>query len=447
MRISVIGAGYVGLVTAACLSNEGHQITCVDVDKTRVSQLSLGILPFHEPDLGELVRRQLDAGNLSFTEDLAPAVSNSQIVFITVGTPSYEDGSVDLSAVLTVAEGIGRAIENCLVIVIKSTVPVGTAELVRHEIARYARADFAVLSNPEFLREGQAVRDFLEPDRVVIGGDDEQAVGLLRELFAPYATPESILTMDSRSAEMAKYTANAFLATRISFINEVASLCEGLGVDVERVRQAVGMDPRIGQAYFAPGLGYGGSCLPKDLRAILAMGRQRNMSLKLLPAVQQVNNDQPMRLFHKILDHFEGVLAGRHITVWGLTFKSGTDDLRETPVLPLIAALVGVGAQVTAYDPQTNGAIRSFLGDEIILSDDQYGSLSGCEALIVATDWASFRDADLLEMRSLMVHPLIFDGRNVYSPEVMRELGFRYFGIGRPGAQEGSTPLVTENLA
>ncbi|MCZ6866383.1 MAG: nucleotide sugar dehydrogenase, partial [Chloroflexi bacterium] len=279
MRISVIGSGYVGLVTSACLSDEGHQITCVDVDKTRVSQLSLGILPFHEPDLGELVRRQLDAGNLSFTEDLAPAVSNSQIVFITVGTPSYEDGSVDLSAVLTVAEGIGRAIEGYLVIVIKSTVPVGTAELVRHEIAQYARADFAVLSNPEFLREGQAVRDFLEPDRVIIGGADEQAVGLLRELFASFATAEKILIMDSRSAEMAKYTANAFLATRISFINEMAGLCEGLGVDIERVRQAVGMDPRIGQAYFSPGLGYGGSCLPKDLRAVLAMGRQRNLPL------------------------------------------------------------------------------------------------------------------------------------------------------------------------
>ena len=436
MHISVIGAGYVGVVIAACLSDQGHRISCVDVDKIRVSQLNLGILPYHEPDLGELVRRQLDGRSLSFTEDLASAVSNSQIVFITVGTPSYQDGSVDLSAVLNVAEGIGRAIEGHLVIVIKSTVPVGTAELVRREIAQYARADFAVLSNPEFLREGQAVRDFLHPDRVIIGGADEQAVGLLRELFAPFATAESILTMDSRSAEMAKYVANAFLATRISFINEIAALCEESGADIEQVRNAAGMDPRVGLAYFSPGPGYGGSCLPKDLRAVLALARQRDVRMELLSAVQRVNSLQPLRLLRKISDHFEGVLTGRRITLWGLSFKSGTDDIRESPSIVIIRGLVSAGAKVTAYDPQADGVVRSLLGTEVMVSDDQYASLQGTEALVIATEWDEFREADLTRVRELMHDPVLFDGRNIYDPATLTQSGFIYYGVGRPNEVE-----------
>lgn len=446
MRIGVIGAGYVGLVASACLAAQGHNVICMDTDETRLSKLSQGILPYHEPGLGELVREQLRADTLHFTPDLPLAVKASEVVFIAVGTPSSEDGSVDLSAVTAVAQGIGAAAEGHLVVVIKSTVPVGTAELVQAKLAKHSGSVIAVLSNPEFLREGQAVQDFCAPDRIIIGGTDERALTLLRDLFAPFAEPERILSMDSPSAEMAKYTANAFLATRVSFVNEVASLCEELGADVERVREAIGLDPRIGPAYLSPGLGYGGSCLPKDLRALLATGRQRNVTLDLLNAVQQVNSRQPERLCQKILDHFEGTLCGRHITIWGLAFKGGTDDLRETPAIPLLRALLKAGALVTAYDPQANGSARLLLGDEVSFSNEQYSSLLGAEALVIATDWDAFRDADLAQMRSMMANPLIFDGRNIYDPKVMWEHGFTYFGVGRPLSAAKQAVPVGETL-
>lgn len=443
MRVSVIGTGYVGLVAGACLAEKGHQVTCIDVDPVRVSHLCNGCLPFHEPDLDDLVQRQLKAGTLSFSEDLTSAVSNSQMVFVTVGTPSCEDGSVDLSAVLAVAEDIGRAMKDYLVIVVKSTVPVGTAELVRYNVAQYAKADFAVVSNPEFLREGQAIRDFLHPDRVIIGGADENAVSLLRQLYAPFTDPERILVMDSRSAEMAKYVANAFLATRVSFINEIAALCEESGADIEHVRYAAGMDPRVGLAYFSPGLGYGGSCLPKDLRAVLSLGQRGNMHMELLPAVQRVNSLQPLRLLRKISEHFEGVLIGRCITVWGLSFKAGTDDLRESPSIALIQGLVSAGATVTAYDPQANGAARSLLGAEVMVSDDQYACLQGAEALVVATEWDEFRRVDLSRVRELMRHPILFDARNIYDPATLKQAGFNYYGVGRSNHVE--RPLLLKN--
>jgi UDPglucose 6-dehydrogenase len=403
----------------------------MDVDKAKVTQLRKGKVPFYEPGLEELVQRQLSAGALSFTHDLPSAVRNTQIVFVSVGTPSAEDGSVDLCALFEVAEGIGKAMEEYLVIVVKSTVPVGTAGQVRSLVARYAQGDFAVLSNPEFLREGQGIQDFVHPDRVIIGGSDDRAITLLYQVYAPFVPLDRILVMDAHSAEMAKYAANAFLATRISFINEVATLCEELGADIEQVRRAIGMDPRIGQAYFSPGLGYGGSCLPKDLRAMLAMGRERNVDLELLSATQRVNSYQLLRLFRRISDHFEGAVAGRRITVWGLTFKGGTDDLRESPSVSLIRMLVSAGSRVTAYDPTANGVARATLGDEVLLISDQYASIRGTEALVVATDWEKFREADLALVASQMRAPVMFDGRNIYDPAVMEKLGFIYYGVGR----------------
>jgi UDPglucose 6-dehydrogenase len=433
MRIAVVGTGYVGLVTAACLSEKGHQVTCMDVDSAKVSQLKLGKVPYYEPHLEEIVQHQVHTDALRFTDDLSSAVAGSPIVFITVGTPSGENGSADLSALFSVADAIGKIVAEDLVVVVKSTVPVGTVDALQHRVALQGQRNFAVLSNPEFLREGRAVHDFLNPHRVIIGGDDEKAVALLNEIYASFVPQERILIMDARSAEMAKYTANAFLATRISFINEIAALCEGLGADVEQVRRAAGMDPRVGSDYLSPGLGYGGSCLPKDLRAILAMGGRINMDLELLPAVQRVNSFQPFRMFQKISDHFEGVIGGRHVTIWGLAFKGGTDDLRESPSIPLIHALVNGGSQVTVYDPKAskNGCIG--LGDKVAMSNNQYASVHGAEALVVATDWDEFRRADLSQIINEMQSPVIFDGRNVYNPLQMKELGFIYHGIGRRG--------------
>jgi UDPglucose 6-dehydrogenase len=431
MRIAVVGTGYVGLVTAACLAEKGHQVTCMDVDRAKVSQLKLGKVPYYEPHLEQIVQRQIQADTLRFTDDLSSAVADSRIVFITVGTPSGENGSADLSALFDVADAIGKVMAEDLVVVVKSTVPVGTAEALQHRVDRQAQRGFAVLSNPEFLREGRAVHDFLNPHRVIIGGDDEKAIALLRQVYASFVPPERILMMDARSAEMAKYTANAFLATRISFINEIAALCEGLGADVEQVRRAAGMDPRIGSEYLSPGLGYGGSCLPKDLRAILAMGVRINMDLELLPAVQRVNSFQPFRMFQKISDYFEGVMDGRHVTMWGLAFKGGTDDLRESPSIPLIHALVNGGSQVTVYDPKATRNGFAPLGGQVAVSEDQYASIRGAEALVGATDWDEFRRADLSRMIDQMHSPVIFDGRNVYNPAQMRELGFIYHGIGR----------------
>jgi UDPglucose 6-dehydrogenase len=436
MRIAVVGTGYVGLVTAACLAEKRHQVTCMDVDSAKVAQLKTGKVPYYEPGLEEIVQRQVQADTLRFTDSLSSAIADSRIVFITVGTPSGENGSADLNALFNVADEIGRVSAGDLVVVVKSTVPVGTVEAVQHRTALQPQKGFTVLSNPEFLREGRAVHDFFNPHRVIIGGDDEKAIALLNQVYASFVPPESILVMDARSAEMAKYTANAFLATRISFINEIAALCEGLGADVEQVRRAAGMDPRIGSDYLSPGLGYGGSCLPKDLRAVLAMGVRVNMDLDLLGAVQRVNSFQPFRMFQKISDHFEGVTSGRHVTIWGLAFKGGTDDLRESPSIPLIHALVKGGSQVTVYDPKASKkSAYVALGDQVAVSDNQYASIRGADALVVATDWDEFRQADFSKVASQMHSPVIFDGRNVYNPMQMKELGFIYHGIGRNSRQ------------
>lgn len=435
MHIAVVGTGYVGLVTAACLAEKGYQVTCMDVDSAKVSHLKLGKVPYYEPDLEEIVQRQVRADTLRFTDSLSSAVADSHIVFITVGTPSGENGSADLSALFSVADDIGKARAGDLVVVVKSTVPVGTVEALQHRTALQPQKGFAVLSNPEFLREGRAVYDFLNPHRVIIGGDNEKAVALLNQIYASFVPPERIFMMDARSAEMAKYTANAFLATRISFINEIAALCEGLGADVEQVRRAAGMDPRIGSDYLSPGLGYGGSCLPKDLRAILAMGVRVNMDLDLLGAVQRVNSSQPSRMFQKISNHFEGIINGRQVTIWGLAFKGGTDDLRESPSIPLIHALVKGGSQVTVYDPKASKNACKALGGQAAVSDNQYASIRGAEALVVATDWDEFRQADFSKIVKQMQSPVIFDGRNVYNPMQMKELGFIYHGVGRNSRQ------------
>lgn len=445
MRIGVIGTGYVGLVAATCLAGKGHQVVSMDVDPLKVLQLAQGKVPYYEPHLDELLQEQLAARRVRFTTDLHQTVAEAQVVFITVGTPSRPDGSVDLQAVFDVAEGIGKALSSYQVIVIKSTVPVGTAAQVREKVARHASGPFAVVSNPEFLREGQAVHDFLKPDRVILGGSDSQAIGLVRRIYEDFTTPDRILVMDHSSAEMAKYAANAFLATRVSFINEVAALCEGMGADVEQVRRAIGMDPRIGHAYLSPGLGYGGSCLPKDVRAILSMAQQHGVDVELLPAVQQVNVHLPARLFRKIADHFEGAVKGRRITVWGLAFKAGTDDMRESPAVPLVHALAGAGAHVTAYDPRANGAARAILGELVSFSEDQYLSLADADALVIATDWNEFRQADLLRMRHLMRAPILFDGRNLLDPATVRDMGFMYYGTGRHGRSPVRSPVRAES--
>lgn len=444
MRIGVIGTGYVGLVAATCLADKGHQVVSMDVDPLKVLQLAQGRVPYYEPHLEELLQEQLAARRIHFTADLRQAVADAQVVFITVGTPSHPDGSVDLRAVFEVADGIGRALSGYQVIVIKSTVPVGTADQAREMVARQARGAFSVVSNPEFLREGQAVHDFLNPDRVILGGSDSQAIALVRQIYEAFTTPDRILVMDHRSAEMAKYAANAFLATRVSFINEVAALCEGLGADVEQVRRAIGMDPRIGHAYLSPGLGYGGSCLPKDMRAILSMARQQGVDIELLPAVQRVNGHQPARLFRKIADHFEGTVKGRRITFWGLAFKAGTDDMRESPAVPLVRALASAGAHVTAYDPRANGTARALLGELVAFSEDQYLSLSETDALVIATDWNEFRRADLQRMRHLMRAPILFDGRNILDPDTVRDMGFVYYGTGGHGPSQAPAPVRAE---
>jgi UDPglucose 6-dehydrogenase len=433
MRIAVIGTGYVGLVLGACLAETGNNVICVDKDDAKVAMLKDGGMPIYEPGLEEMVRRNEREERLGFTTDLAGAVRASGIVFIAVGTPQGEDGSADLRHVLAVARDIGRAMNKYTIVVDKSTVPVGTARRVREVIAGETREPFSVVSNPEFLKQGAAVEDSMKPDRVVLGIDvgDERAAAVLRELYAPFTrTGAPILMMDTASAELCKYVANAILATRISFMNEVANLCELVGADVDQVRKAIGADRRIGTSFLFPGVGYGGSCFPKDVRALMKSAKDLDYEFQILSAVAAVNRAQKERLVEKIERHFKE-LAGKTIALWGLAFKPKTDDMREAPAIQIIERLLERGARIRAYDPAAGPVARLIFGNRISLCERSYDALSGADALAIVTEWNEFREPDFDRMRSLLKSPVVFDGRNIYSPEHMRALGFTYFSFGR----------------
>jgi UDPglucose 6-dehydrogenase len=433
MRIAVVGTGYVGLVLGACLAENGNNVICVDKDQSKIDMLKSGRMPIYEPGLEELVRRNDHEERLSFATDLRTAVQASQIVFIAVGTPQGEDGSADLQHVLGVAREIGRALNKYTIIVDKSTVPVGTARKVREAVAQDAKHPFSVVSNPEFLKQGAAVEDSMKPDRVVIGVEsgDEKAAALMRELWAPFTrTGAPIIVMDTASAELCKYAANAILATRISFMNEVANVCELVGADVDQVRKAMGADRRIGTAFLFPGVGYGGSCFPKDVKALIKSSQDRGYDFQTLRAVELVNEAQKERLVAKMQEHFKQ-LAGKTIALWGLAFKPRTDDMREAPAIPIIERLLSAGAQVRAYDPAAAPVAKRIFDTRIALCDRSYDALAGADALAIVTEWNEFREPDFDKMRALLRSPVVFDGRNIYSPEQMRALGFTYFSIGR----------------
>jgi UDPglucose 6-dehydrogenase len=431
MKIAVVGTGYVGLVVGACLAETGNDVTCVDKDDAKVRMLRKAKVPIYEPGLTELVKRNASEGRLTFTTQLARAVKGAQIAFIAVGTPQGEDGSADLQHVMSVARDIGRAMDGYLVIVNKSTVPVGTAEKVRAVVRRETTHPFSVVSNPEFLKQGAAVDDFMKPDRVVIGAEDPRGGELMVALYQPFTrTGAPIMVMDCASAELSKYAANALLATRISFMNEIANVCEKFGADVDRVRQAVGSDRRIGASFLFPGVGYGGSCFPKDVKALIRFSADRKYDFKVLKAVEAVNDTQKRLLVKKLEAHF-GSLKGRTIAIWGLAFKPKTDDMREAPAIPIVQTLLEKGAAVQAYDPEAMKVAKGIFGGKVQYATTSYDALRGADALAIVTEWHEFREPDFARMRKLMRHPVIFDGRNIYQPQQMKAHGFVYNSIGR----------------
>ena len=431
MKIGVVGTGYVGLVVGACLAENGNTVVCVDKDAAKIEALKRGVVPIYEPGLAELITRNAAEERLRFTTDLPEAVRASDIIFVAVGTPQDEDGSADMTHVLAVAEAIGRAMDGYKVIVNKSTVPVGTAARVRKVIAGLTKHPFAVVSNPEFLKEGAAVDDFLKPDRVVVGADDPQAEALMKELYEPFVrTGNPILTMDPASAELTKYAANAMLATRISFMNEIANLCDQVGADVRQVRLGMGTDERIGSGFLFPGIGYGGSCFPKDVKALMRLAQDAGTTLQVVDAVDRVNDAQKELLVPRIVKHL-GSLEGKVIAVWGLAFKPRTDDMREAPAVSIIEGLLAGGATVRVYDPKAMEAARPMLGDRVTWCAKSYECVEGADALVLATEWNEFREPDFPRIKSLMRHAAVFDGRNVWSPQTLRDLGFHYEGIGR----------------
>ncbi|MFO7642412.1 MAG: UDP-glucose/GDP-mannose dehydrogenase family protein [Candidatus Competibacteraceae bacterium] len=439
MKITIFGSGYVGLVTGACFADVGNDVLCVDVDPRKVAMLQRGAIPIHEPGLDDLVRRNGDSGRLRFTTDVAEGVAHGLFQFIAVGTPPDEDGSADLQHVRAVARSIGQHLEDYRVVVNKSTVPVGTADVVRETIAaalaeRGRDLPFSVVSNPEFLKEGAAIQDFMRPDRIIVGSDDHRATGPLRNLYAPFnRNRDRLIEMDVRSAELTKYAANAMLATKISFMNEMANLAERLGADIEKVRVGIGADPRIGYHFIYPGCGYGGSCFPKDVKALEYTARSVNYEAALLQAVEAVNEQQKNILFAKIQRHFQGELRGRTFALWGLAFKPGTDDMREAPSRVLLEALWREGCVVRAYDPAAMEEARRIYGErpDLQLCDQPMDTLNGADALIIVTEWSLFRSPDFAAIRQALKQPVIFDGRNLYDPDYLREQGFVYYAIGR----------------
>ena len=431
MKIAVIGTGYVGLVVGACLAENGNNVICVDNDTSKIATLRAGRMPIYEPGLEEMVRRNHTEERLSFTTDLPAAVKASEIVFIAVGTPQGDDGAADLQHVLGVALEVGRAINKYTVVVDKSTVPVGTARKVHAVIAEQTTQPFSVVSNPEFLKQGAAIEDFMKPDRVVIGAEDRDSAEIMRELYGPFTrTGAPILMMDTASAELSKYAANSILATRISFMNEIANVCERVGADVDQVRKAIGADRRIGTSFLFPGVGYGGSCFPKDVKALIKSSADKGYDFKILSAVETVNDAQKARLVGKMQAHFKE-MKGRTIAVWGLAFKPRTDDMRDAPAIAIIERLLALGVTVRAYDPEAAATARNIFGARIAVCEKSYEALAGADALAIVTEWNEFREPDFEKMRKLLRSPVVFDGRNLYLPEHMRALGFTYFSIGR----------------
>src|SRR3954469_12651821 len=434
MRIAVVGTGYVGLVAGVCFADSGHSVVCVDVDEEKIAQLRKGHSPIYEPGLEELLEKNTAAERLTFSTDLPSAVKQSEVVFIAVGTPQGDDGNADLRVAMTVAHQIAAAAERYTVIVNKSTVPVGTAARMQAEVAARTLTkgiEIDIVSNPEFLKEGAAIDDFLRPDRIVIGSPSDRARAIMSELYSPFVRTESpIYFMDPRSAELTKYAANAMLATRISFMNDVAMLCERVGADVDSVRKAMGADERIGQKFLFPGCGYGGSCFPKDVKALIATARNHGLDFTLLSAVDAVNDRQKRLLAQKAKAHF-GNLRGKRFGVWGLAFKPKTDDLRQAPALALIEELIADGAIVTAHDPVANEHARKQLGDRVQFVQNPYLAAEGADALFLVTEWNEFRQPDFARIKRAMKQPILFDGRNIWNPQRMLQLGFTYFGVGR----------------
>jgi len=431
MRIAVVGTGYVGLVAGACFAESGNDVVCVDNNQTKVRLLRRGKIPIYEPGLEELVHRNRAEKRLTFTTTLAKAVRDSSVIFIAVGTPQGEDGSADLKYVLEVARQIARAMNGYKVIVDKSTVPVGTSERVREVVRRETTHPFSVVSNPEFLKQGAAIDDFLKPDRVVIGAEDPRAQELMLELYEPFTrTGAPIMMMDCASAELTKYAANAMLATRISFMNEVANVCELVGADVDHVRRAIGADKRIGNSFLFPGVGYGGSCFPKDVQAMKRFAADKDYAFRILDAVEEVNTFQKTKLAAQMKKHF-GSLKGKTIGLWGLAFKPRTDDMREAPAIPLVEALLSAGASVQAFDPEAMRIAKGIFGSKITYASSAYDAVKGADALAIVTEWNEFRRPDFARIRSLMRAPVVFDGRNLFAPSQMKQNGFTYYSIGR----------------
>jgi len=431
MRIAVVGTGYVGLVAGVCFADSGHTVACVDIDEAKIKALSQGRSPIYEPGLEELLEKNLAAERIAFTTELKEAVRGSDVVFIAVGTPERDDGSADLRAAMSVAHQIAEVAERYTVVVNKSTVPVGTAARMQAEIAARARAEIDVVSNPEFLKEGAAIDDFLRPDRIVIGSPSERARSIMAELYAPFVRTEGpIYFMDPRSAELTKYAANAMLASRISFMNDVAMLCERVGADVDSVRRAMGADERIGQKFLFPGCGYGGSCFPKDVKALIATARNHGLDFTLLSAVDAVNDRQKRLLAQKARAHF-GSLRGRKFGVWGLAFKPKTDDLRHAPALALIDELLADGATVSAHDPVAADNARRIFDDRVQFVPNPYLAADGADGLFLVTEWNEFRQPDFARVKAAMKQPILFDGRNIWNPKRLREIGFTYYGVGR----------------
>jgi UDPglucose 6-dehydrogenase len=435
MNVAIVGTGYVGLVTGCCLADSGNRVVCVDNDAEKVAGLKKGAMPIYEPGLEDIMRRAVKDGNLAFTTSLAEGVSDSDVIFLALPTPPQEDGSADLSAVLAVAGELGKCLsERYCVIVDKSTVPVGTAEAVRAKIAENGGKDFDVVSNPEFLREGFAVKDFREPERVVVGVTGEKSEKIMRDLYEPFTSKERPLYVtDPVTAELAKYAANTFLVTKISFMNEMSHLCELMGADVDMLRQAIGSDSRIGAKFLYPGIGAGGSCFPKDVRALKHMSEEHGYDFKLLKAAMAINDQQQHVLAERVLEHFNGDVNGRTFALWGLAFKPNTDDIREAPALTIIDRLLDAGARVTAYDPEAGGHVkRRYAGDDRVrIVSEPYEALDKAAALLIATEWAEFADSDLGRIAEGLEQPLVFDGRNVFKPGIMARAGFTYYSIGR----------------
>jgi UDPglucose 6-dehydrogenase len=431
MNVSMVGSGYVGLVTGACFAETGNTVVCIDKDPDKIASLRAGRIPFHEPGLAPLVEKNLAGGRLTFTGDLAAAVRHARVIFLAVGTPPRSNGEADLSSVEEAARAIGASMDGPKVIVTKSTVPVGTARRVKTLVGEKAAHPFAVVSNPEFLKEGAAVQDFMRPDRVVLGGDDPDALALLRALYAPFMRREDrVLVMDPESAELTKYAANAMLAMRISFMNEIAALCERVGADVEHVRHGLGSDSRIGSSFLFPGTGFGGSCFPKDIAALLHLAESFGLDLRTVRATLDVNRMQKRVLVHKIRREFSEYLDGRVFAVWGLAFKPGTDDMREAPAVEIIEALLARGAEVRATDPVAIERARELFGTRVTLDRDSYRILDGADGLLLATEWNEYRFPDFERIRGLLRKPVLFDGRNIWNRALVESSGFIYHGIG-----------------